>query len=64
MHEPDTVQIVSDDKSQNQTDGRADQQVDESVFEHFPEFRIGKKLLIVGDADKFRRAHQIPIGER
>src|SRR5690606_8494481 len=64
VHDAHTIQKVSDRERHHEADRCADQKIGEGVPEHFPEFGIGKKLLIIGEADELWRVHQIPIGKR
>ncbi|MNL25900.1 hypothetical protein D3C87_1474020 [compost metagenome] len=63
MQDPHPIQIKGDDESQNQTDGRADDEIGEGVLENLPELRILEQLDVIGNADELCRAQQVPVGE-
>ena len=63
MHEAHAVEMIGDEKGEQQAGRRADEEVQEGVAEDLPEQRIPEKPPVVLEADEGRRAQQVPVGE-
>lgn len=64
MGKADLIELEGNDEGQNQTDRRAQKEVDESIGKHFPEHWIVDQPDIIIEPGPGSRAQKVPFLER